>query len=1191
MTLFLKRLDLVGFKSFADQLSIDFVSGVTAVVGPNGSGKSNISDGIRWVLGEQSAKNLRGGKMEDIIFSGSESRKPLNMAEITLTLNNENQHLAIDYSEVSVTRRVYRSGESEYLINNQPCRLKDIVDLFMDSGLGKEAFSIIGQGKVEEILSSKAEERRKIFEEAAGVLKYKNRKLKSEKKLTETQDNLNRVDDILHELHDQIEPLREQASVATEFLEKKAELKDFEVGLIVKEIEQLHEKWTGEKENLEVYREKKHVLSSKVGEQEKAIEQFRSDMHAIDESIQELQDMLLSTSEELEKQEGQKQVWKERKKNFLKNREQFVEEMEELKEKKAQLEHELQTQKQTVNDSRQRLKQTREALEQQEEVFQSLSESTEDRIESLKSEYIEFLNEAASFKNEKRYLAEQLEKQQFKEERLERENSGLLEKRHELTKAQADHEKTYVNVKDDIDQCVAAYRKKSTQAQQAEQEYRKKETFLYEAYRHVEQLRSKKEFIEDMQNDYSGFFQGVKEILKERDRQFPGIEGAVAELIDVKKEHEIALDIALGAVQQHVVVEDESTGRKAIAFLKQRRLGRATFLPIDVIKGRFLAPSDLNSLKTLPGFVGVAKDLVSFDRKYENVVAQILGQVIIAEDLKHANTIAKHIRYRYRIVTLEGDVINPGGAMTGGSMKQKKSQLLGRQQELARIAEKLERLENDAEKVKQEVKAKKQLLTQLEQEREDLRKKGESLREQEQEEKGNTKELQLAIGNLNDRLRIYDQEKEEFDRERKEKESRLEELEEQIKQSSMKTDQLNNDIERLTQQKAEQAISKDSLSQEITEKRIKETKEKEQLHYMEQTLEQLQTSYNSVVKDLTYREEEYSQLKREIDSQADDGETLEEVIAKRKVEKERTIQLISKRKSARLSLQQDHDDTETELKEQKRLLTQMSNAVHETEVLVNRTDVELENRLNKLEGEYELTFEGAKTNYPLSLTIDEARTRVKLIKLAIDELGTVNVGAIEEYERVKERYDFLNEQKEDLEMAKSTLLQVIEEMDEEMVRRFKETFEQIQTHFRHVFVELFGGGKADLVLTNPEDLLMTGVEIVAQPPGKKLQNLGLLSGGERALTAIALLFSILQVRPVPFCVLDEVEAALDDANVARFAQYLKEFSKKTQFIVVTHRKGTMEEADVLYGVTMQESGVSKLVSVRLEETEALVGSN
>ncbi|PYZ97989.1 chromosome segregation protein SMC [Alteribacter lacisalsi] len=1189
--MFLKRLDLIGFKSFADRLSIDFVSGVTAVVGPNGSGKSNISDGIRWVLGEQSAKNLRGGKMEDIIFSGTDTRKPLNMAEITLTLNNENQHLAIDYSEVSVTRRVYRSGESEYLINNQTCRLRDIIDLFMDSGLGKESFSIIGQGRIEEILSSKPEERRKIFEEAAGVLKYKNRKVKSEKKLADTQDNLNRVDDILHELHGQVGPLREQADIARDYLERKAELKEVETGLIVKEIEELHQRWTAEKNNLASFRQKEEALQSDAQIKEKAAEQCKSDIHEFDESIQKLQDILLTASEDLEKKEGQKQVWHERKRNFTKNREQFKDEIERLKEQSMELAEKVSKRQSDADSAAEKLSFTQKSLKQDREKLHRLSGNHEDEVEQLKADYIEFLNEAAALKNEKRYLEDQLSKQSFKENRLETDNKGLLEKRTQLTEKQSLSSKALEEIRKKLEAAADSFREQQSSLEKSEALYRKKEALLYEAYRHVEQLRSKKDVLEDMQNDYAGFFQGVKEILKERDRTFSGIEGAVAELIDVKKEYETAIETALGASQQHVVVADEATGRKAISWLKQKHLGRATFLPMDVIRPRNLSESDRSQLQQAQGFEGVAKDLVDYDPRYENVAAQLLGNVIVATGMKEANGIARLLRYRYRIVTLEGDVINPGGAMTGGSANRKKSQLLGRQQELERLSDKLSKLEQESNMLRQEVEARKEEIAELRRSLNSKRSEGEVLREQEHEEKDRLREAEMAIANLNERLRIYDQEKNEFARERSERESRFAELDSRIAEAETETVRLNEKIQNAKTIQAEQAVSKETLQKAVTEGQIQETKEQEQLHYLEETLRSLRDSYNSVTGELNAKQQEYDQLSTEIDSQADDGVTLEQLIEKRRNEKQNTIRLIARQKSERLNLQQELDDTERELKEQKRLVKQMSDAVRETEVAVNRTDVELDNRLKKLEGEYELTYEAAKAHHAIELSIEEARTRVKLIKLSIEELGSVNIGAIDEYERIRERYDFLLSQKEDLESAKATLMQIISEMDEEMIRRFSESFEKIQEHFQDVFVQLFGGGRAGLVLTEPDNLLTSGVDIVAQPPGKKLQNLGLLSGGERALTAIALLFAILQTRPVPFCVLDEVEAALDDANVARFAQYLKEFSGKTQFIVVTHRKGTMEEADVLYGVTMQESGVSKLVSVRMEETEALVGAN
>lgn len=1190
MTLFLKRLELVGFKSFAERLSIDFVPGVTAVVGPNGSGKSNISDAIRWVLGEQSAKNLRGGKMEDVIFSGSDSRQALNMAEISLVLDNEDQHLAIDYSEVAITRRVYRSGESEYLINKQSCRLKDIVDLFMDSGLGKEAFSIIGQGRVEEILSSKSEDRRMIFEEAAGVLKYKHRKQKSERKLDDTQDNLNRVKDILYELEVQVEPLKEQASVATEYLEKKDELKKVEVGVLVEEIEQLHQDWTDGKKDFEQLQDKETKLQTEVQSQEAKIQRARADMQVTDESIEDLQNILLSTSEDLEKQEGQKEVWKERRKNFAQNKDQFREELLQLKRKKQELSLFLEDQTQKLKQAKQKTSETKQVQRALESQLEKIEGSSEERIERLKADYIEWLNEKASKTNEQNYLIQQVSKNEEKRSRLELENHDLVQRRQGIAQSREKAKQAWEYAKEAIDRLYKDYQKLKSDEEQKEIAFEKKEKLLYEGIRHLQQLKSRKEVLEEMQQDYSGFFQGVKEILKERDQRFPGIHGAVAEVIDVQPEVQTAIEIALGAAQQHVIVRDESTGRKAIQFLKQRRLGRATFLPMDVIKPRSIPLQDVGKAESLDGFIGIASELITFDDAYTSVIRHILGNVVIARDMRAAQEIGRTLSYRFRMVTLEGDVVNPGGAMTGGSIKQKQSQILGRQQELDRVIAKLIQLEEQTNELRGQATELKEERSSLQENLRRLTKKGEDLRSEEQKEKSTLQEIQLSEENINERLKVYDLEYDEYKQDLVDKRKRIDQLNGDIKHSESKVNEINKQIDQLSRQKQQDQSVRQTLSDDLTEVKIRYAKEAEQLSHAEQTYDRLAEDLHDISETIVEKDDEFTQLEKNLSEHVVDASVIQEQIETRRKEKERAIQLISKRRAERLNLQQNHDDIEQELKEQKRQLKFVSQTFHEKEVSINRLDVELDTRLNKLQEEYEVTFEGAKSSFKLESDLDEARDHVKLIKMSLEELGTVNVGAIEEYARVKERFDSLTEQKDDLEQAKFTLHQVIAEMDEEMTRRFKETFDDIQGHFHQVFRELFGGGNASLELTNPEDLLHSGVEIVAQPPGKNLQNLSLLSGGERALTAIALLFSILKVRPVPFCVLDEVEAALDEANVARFALYLKDFSQDTQFIVVTHRKGTMEEADVLYGVTMQESGVSNLVSVRLEETKELIGA-
>ena len=1188
--MFLKRLDIIGFKSFAERIEVDFVPGVTAVVGPNGSGKSNITDAIRWVLGEQSAKSLRGSKMEDIIFAGSDSRKALNYAEVTLTLDNADQGLGIDFNEVSVTRRVSRSGESEFFINKQPCRLKDIIDLFMDSGLGREAFSIISQGKVEEILNSKAEDRRTIFEEAAGVLKYKNRKKKAEVKLFETQDNLNRVNDILNELESQVEPLKIQASMAKDYLEKKEELEKIEVAVTVFEIEDLHQKWENLTKQLEEHQQEELKLSSELQVKEAKIVEIRDRISALDESITDLQNVLLHASEELEKLEGRKEVLKERKKNAAQNKEQLKANISELTERISQLKKNRDLQAESFKVLGEQVKKLQLELKEKQQKLQLFTENIEEKIESLKSEYIEMLNDQAGAKNEIKYIDQQLEQQERKSSRLDAENEKYLQERQIAQSKKAEIQVALEEIQANLTDQVVTFREQQRKLESVKNNYQKQEKTLYQAYQLLQQAKSRKELLEEMEDDYTGFFQGVKEVLKARGNKLMGIEGAVAELVTVPKEYEAALETAFGGALQHIVVDNELNARTAIQYLKQNSFGRATFLPLSVMKGRSLSSAQLSSIQNHPSLIGPAVSLVTFDQKYAEVMNNLLGNVVITKDLKGANELAKILQYRCRMVTLDGDIVNPGGSMTGGATKQKSSSLLTRKGELENLKEKLVVMEEKTTDLERVVKTLKEEVQKSEQQLDEIRQAGEDLRLREQSVKGDFREAELGERNINDRLAIYDLEKGQFSDEKETLIKRKMELSEAIENYRVSIAELDTQITKLTEQKTIDLSSKETLTNEINDLKVEFASKNEQFTNAQDRFALINKDLEESEQKLTIYTEDLDLLTSEM-TNSSSGEEQIEAAAKRKLQdKEATLQLITARRQERLSLQDSLEDTELSAKELKRLHKGMITVLKDEEVKINRFDVELENRLGHLREEYLLSFEGAKEQYPLTVPVDEARKRVKLIKLAIEELGNVNLGAIEEYDRVSERYVFLNEQKTDLQEAKDTLFQVIEEMDTEMKRRFEQTFEGIRVHFEPTFRTLFGGGRADLVLTVPEDLLNTGVEIVAQPPGKKLQNLGLLSGGERALTAIALLFSILKVRPVPFCILDEVEAALDEANVHRFSQYLKRYSAETQFIVITHRKGTMEEADVLYGVTMQESGVSKLVSVRLENTKELVES-
>lgn len=1183
-------MDVVGFKSFAERIGVDFVPGVTAVVGPNGSGKSNITDAIRWVLGEQSAKSLRGAKMEDIIFAGSDSRKPLNFAEVTLTLENEDQFLPIDYQEVSVTRRVYRSGDSEFFINKQHCRLKDIIDLFMDSGLGREAFSIISQGRVEEILNSKAEERRTIFEEAAGVLKYKTRKKKAEGKLTETQENLNRVNDIIHELEGQVEPLKIQASIAKDYLQQKEELEKIEVALTVYEIEELHGNWEQLSKQVEQNKGIEMELSTILQSKEAKVVEMRDHIAALDESITDLQTVLLHASEELEKLEGRKEVLKERKKNANQNKEQLEKSILTLEAKIDESTTRREELEKAVFLLEEEGNMLHQKLTEKQNQLKLLSENIEVKIESLKSDYIELLNNKASINNELSNIDGQIGNLSLRSNRLVEDNENFLKDRHIIEDKRNEILSSLKEIQMELEEQVHIYRNEQKNLENLRTQYDKQESNLYQAYSFLQKAKSRKDMLEEMEEDFSGFFQGVKEILKARNGKLSGIEGAIAELIQVPKEYETAIETSLGAATQHVVVATEESGRQAIQFLKNNSFGRATFLPLSVIKGKALSYQQVQAVQNHPSFVGVASQLIQFDEKYSQVISNLLGTVIITKDLKGANEMAKTLQYRCRFVTLEGDVVNAGGSMTGGALKQKSTSLLSRKGELEGLKEKLSEMEKQTSLKEEQVKQLKASIQEQEALLDGLRKKGEALRIKEQSIKGDLREVEIEEKNMNEKLALYDMNISQYEEEQSKLTARKEELSSLLQKAEQEISSLDQEIKQLTEQKNTQSSSKETLLEEINELKISLAANREQSSHAKEKL-------SKTIQDLTENEVNFETIRQDLEllssemTDSSSGEAfLEEAAARKLQDKNETTKLIASRREERLNLHNRVEDAELEVRELKRQQRGLIGVLKDEEIKLNRIDVELENRLAHLREEYLLSFEGAKEDYPLTIPVDEARKKVKLIKLSIEELGTVNLGAIEEYERVSERYEFLLEQKNDLQEAKDTLFQVIGEMDEEMKKRFEETFYGIRSHFEYVFQSLFGGGRADLRLTDPEDLLNTGVEIVAQPPGKKLQNLGLLSGGERALTAIALLFSILKVRPVPFCILDEVEAALDEANVHRFSQYLKRYSHETQFIVITHRKGTMEGADVLYGVTMQESGVSKLVSVRLEETKELVES-
>ncbi|WP_203339425.1 chromosome segregation protein SMC [Planococcus beijingensis] len=1180
--MFLKRLEVMGFKSFADRIGIDFVPGVTAVVGPNGSGKSNVTDAIRWVLGEQSAKSLRGAKMEDVIFSGSDSRKPLNFAEVTLILDNADGRVPLDYSEVSVTRRVFRSGESAYLLNKQNCRLKDITDLFMDSGLGKEAFSIISQGRVDEILNSKAEERRSIFEEAAGVLKYKQRKKKAEVKLNETDENLNRVLDILHELDGRMEPLQIQASTARDYLDMNEQLKDADIALLAFDAGNLEQELEQLTFDAAAHTEKEQQLSADIHLKERAVAKIRRTLADLDNKIDQAQNSLVEASAETEKWQGRKLLMSEKKSNAHRQAKQLQENVDAEKIENVFLEKKHTEQLVLLEERKVELQTIRAAIKQLEEQLNRSPADIENEIENCKSIYIELMNEQATVKNELKNIG--LQAQQLSEStgRIESQRTDFTAELSKLESEKTKAEQNAQEIRTLLDDKRQQYKDSEAAYQQQKQNFEQKQSMLFQAYQSQKQLAARIGTLQELEADFSGFFQGVREVLVAREKgHLAGIRGAVAELAQVEKTHAKAIETALGASSQHIVTENEQHAREAINFLRKKRAGRSTFLPMTVMKARKIPEHTLATVREHPSYISMAFELVSYDPQYSMIIENLLGNVIIATDLKGATAIARATGNRFRVVTLEGDIVNAGGSMTGGASKMQAS-FFTRKAELEQLlvqASELKETILNAEKTVQKEQAD---VKAAEESIQILRAEGEKYRDMEAESAIILREIEAVLKTTIERFRLFEaqQKNREYDLtaitgRQETAASRLESIVKELHAITVKIDELtlfkqqnesarDQVLEKLAEQKSLYAVTKERVTQltaseaELSE-RLEKSNRKLQEHQKE--LQWIQSEEAAKV----YSDEE---ILREIESWS--------------AKKVQIQQTVNQTKEQRAEQQNGLNELEENLKEQQRIYKGYVEAIRICEVKSTRLDVQIQSLIAQLEASYQLTLEQAK-QFEMMDEETVVRRKVKLLKQSIEELGPVHLGAIEEFDHVSDRHAFLTEQRNDLNEAKDTLRTLIREMDGEMTSRFDETFHAIRKQFQRVFKELFGGGSADLVLTDPQDLLMTGVEIIAQPPGKKLQNLTLLSGGERALTAIALLFAILNVRPVPFCVLDEVEAALDESNVVRYSQYLKKFSEDTQFIVITHRKGTMEGADVLYGITMQESGISKLVSVKLEE--------
>lgn len=1043
--MYLKRIEAIGFKSFAIKTIINFDKGLTAIVGPNGSGKSNVSDSIRFVLGEQSVKSLRGGKMEDIIFAGTDNKKALNMAEVTIVLDNEARELPLDFSEVSITRRVYRAGGGEYLINGEKARLKDVTNLIMDLGIGHDSLSMISQDQVKQVIEGKPEDRRLILEESAGILKYKTRKKEAMRKLGHTNENLQRVKDITSELENQIEPLRIQSKEAHEYLEIKEKLSDLEIRLLAHDIKVDNEHLNNLKKENEELTIKMLELTKQTEADDLKQTELTDEHNKLTHMVQDLQFELTNHAENVQKKRGEANLIKERIVNAGINKSQLEGRKKELEANLARLQEQAKTAETAAQDA-----------------SRTLYAKQQDDKEEYRAKHIV-------------PLEEELSKAKVVYNEIELELESL--------------QKELANINDQNQH--ATYQLASAKSQLG--------------------------FLLDAKEDFAGFSEGTKQVLRaKKTNALSGIEGAVAQLVTVPSEYETAFDVILGPIASQVVTESDGFAKQAIRYLKENRYGRATFLPINVMKSRKLASDLLTKAQANTGFVALASDALEFDSKYTQIIENLVGNVVIAKDLDSANQMARQANHRFRIVTLDGDVINPGGSMTGGAMNRKNSSsVLKQNQQITKQKELISRLEES--------------MLDLEVKKQDLQQKIELLQENASDTQGVVSDIQFKLTEANEnRLRSS--------------------YELKVEVATLEANLQNqmNEVRRL------------NFECECVEGEIES---------VEETLENGDSTEIDLKGSLI-------QLEQEIEQSDKDKENITEKI---RDDRAKLVRLTEELKTL-----------ERETREARRVSNEVNMLLNKLSGDIGKLDVKIDMAIEKLETEYEMTFDYAQQNFPLRADVAGSRSEVQTLNRQLARFGMVNIGAIEEYARVKERYDFLENESADLIAAATNLQASINEMDGEMITKFKETFDLVRLHYIETFYELFGGGQADLILTDPNDLLNTGVEIIARPPGTKLGTSTLLSGGQKALTSIAMLFAILKVRTIPFCILDEVEAALDEANVARYAKYLKHFSDQTQFIVITHRRGTMEEADVLYGVTMQERGVTSMVSVKMDAIDEYV---
>lgn len=1175
--MYLKEIEIQGFKSFADKTKVVFDQGVTAVVGPNGSGKSNITESLRWALGESSVKSLRGGKMPDVIFAGTESRKPLNYASVVVTLDNQDGFIKDVGQEIKIERHIYRTGDSEYKIDGKKVRLRDIHDLFLDTGLGRDSFSIISQGKVEEIFNSKPEERRAIFEEAAGVLKYKTRRKETESKLQQTQDNLDRLEDIIYELDNQIKPLEKQAATARKFIELDGQRKAIyldvlvaqiqaskaELDLTEEELNQVQELLTSYYQKREELEEENQTLKKKRHDLQAEMSKDQSTLMDLTGLISELERKLALSKLETEQVALNQQEAQARLASLDEKRNALIQEKEEKEANLSQLEENLE-----VN--------TKE-LNRLEAELLAFSDDPDQMIEQLRERFVAFLQEEADVSNQLTRIENDLENSRQQTQKQEEQLESLKEQLASAKSKASEQELALKSAKEEVQSLLAEYQTNAKQEEEQKQAYQSQQNQLFDRLDNLKNKQAKAQSLENILKNHSNFYAGVKSVLQEKIR-LGGIIGAVSEHLTFDVRYQTALEIALGASSQHIIVEDEQAATKAIDFLKRNRAGRATFLPLTTIKARSISGQNQDLIASSPGFLGMADELVTFDVKLEAIFKNLLATTAIFDTVEHARDAARKVRYQVRMVTLDGTELRTGGSYAGGANRQNNSIFI--KPELEQLQKEIAQEEKLLRQEEENLKSVQEALNELSQTLETIKSQGEQARIQEQGLYLAYQQTSQQVEELETLLEL--QEKELNNLRGGDWQAEKEKCQERLAVIATEKQNLESEIEEIKSNKNAIQERYQNLQEKISQERLLKTEMLGQKRYEVADIERI----NNELENLNNEQEEIERLLQEkVDNlEKVDTELLTKQEAEAKSQKEEIQQGLIRK-------QFELDDIEGQLDD---IASHLEQARQQNEELIRKqtraeaTKEKITDRLRYLQGqlteEYQISYTEAleQANQLEDLAI--AEQKVKDLEKSIRSLGPVNLDAIEQFDEVHERLEFLNTQRDDILSAKNLLLETITEMNDEVKERFKSTFEAIRESFKVTFKQMFGGGQADLILTEG-DLLTAGVEISVQPPGKKIQSLNLMSGGEKALSALALLFSIIRVKTIPFVILDEVEAALDEANVKRFGDYLNRFDKDSQFIVVTHRKGTMAAADSIYGVTMQESGVSKIVSVKLKDLE------